>query len=124
LEESTSDAKGACARDGLSDDNAIESAGTWAVCEEGGSFGEVRDSCDAGVLLVQLCLDDFVFGSSDGGEDVGLSCIVAVGSNTCIKLSIDVQRCWNYGVPKLIFSLKESALKASVIPANVLEKGL
>ena len=82
MEEGTTDSKCASARDGLRDDDAVESAGTGTVCEEGGGFGEFGHSCDTGVFFVQFGGHDFVFGGSDGGEDVGFALVVAVGSDS------------------------------------------
>lgn len=82
-EELASDAESAGARDGLGDDEAVESRGALAVGEDGGGFGELWDSGDAGVLLVHLGLDHLVLGGANGWEDVWLSGIVTVCANTC-----------------------------------------
>lgn len=100
----------------MCDDYAVEGAGVSPVSEESSGFGEVWDTGDASVFFVELGLDDFLFGSAYGWENVWLSLVVAVCANTYVIVS----ECWtasvsNY-IPKLIFSLFESALKASVIP--------
>lgn len=66
----------------MCDDESVESARAGTVCEEGGGFGELGYTGDAGVFFVQVCVDDFVFGGSYGGEDVGLSFVVTICANT------------------------------------------
>lgn len=83
FEESTTDSECACSGDGLCNDETVESAGSRTVCEESSGLGEFGDSSDSGVLLIQLCGHDFVFGGSYGGEDVWLSLVVTVCANTC-----------------------------------------
>lgn len=61
FEESTTNSKSTGSRDGLSDDEAIESAGIGTVCEDSGSLGEFWYTCDTGVFFVELCGDNFVF---------------------------------------------------------------
>lgn len=85
MEESTANAQSTGSRDGLGDDEAIEGARLGAVCEDSSSFGEFGDTCDAGVLLVQLGSDNFVFGGANRGKDIGLAFVVAVCTDTCIS---------------------------------------
>jgi len=101
LEESTTYPEGAGAGNALGDDNAVlvDGSAVRAVCEEGRSLGEVGNTGDAGVLLVEVLLDDLLLGLSDGGKDVRLSLVVTVGAK-----------------PRLIFWGLESFLKASVMP--------
>lgn len=82
-EELSSDAESTGARDGLGDDEAVESRGALSVGEDGRGLGELWDTGDAGVLLVHLGLDDLVLGGANGWENVWLSSIVTVCANTC-----------------------------------------
>lgn len=45
----------------------FDGSGVWSIGEEGGGLGELGDTCDAGVLLVQLGLDDLLLSFEDGG---------------------------------------------------------
>ena len=126
LEESTTYPEGAGSGNALGDDNAVlvDGGAVGAVCEEGSGLGEVGDTGDAGVLLVQLGVDDLLLCLADGGEDVGLACIVTVGTDTCegaCQLCVDIGRredIWRIDAPRLIFLSNLSALKASVIPVE------
>lgn len=55
LEEGTTNAEGTGTGDGLGDGDAVvvEGRRVGAVCEPEGSLGEVGDTGDAGVLLVE-----------------------------------------------------------------------
>ena len=88
LEESTTDPEGAGAGNALGNDNAVlvDGSAVGSVGEEGSSLGEVRNTGDAGVLLVEVLLDDLLLGLSDGGKDVRLSLVVAVGADTEVDL--------------------------------------
>jgi len=88
LEESTAYPEGAGAGNALGDDNAVlvDGGAVGAVCEEGSGLGEVGDTGDAGVLLVEVLLDDLLLGLSDGGKDVRLSLVVTVGADTKVDL--------------------------------------
>ena len=82
MEESTANSESTCTGDGLCDDETVEGRGVSSVREDGGSFGEVWDTGDASVFLVELCGDDLLFGSANRGEDVWLSLIITVCANT------------------------------------------
>ena len=88
LEESTAYPEGAGTGDALSDDNAllVDGGAVRAVCEEGSGLGEVGDTGDASVLLVQVLLDDLLLGLTNGGQDVGFSLVIAVCANTKVDL--------------------------------------
>jgi hypothetical protein len=118
LEEGTTDAESARARDGLGDGDAVfgQRGRVGAVGKLEGSLGEVGDTGDAGVLLVEVGLDDLLLGFLDGREHVRLALVVTVRTNTCGgQLPSLAQRQIVY-VPKLIFLGLLSALNASVIP--------
>lgn len=123
-EEGSTDAQSTSAGDGLGDGEAVEGGRVGAVGELGCEGGELGDSGDAGVLLVQLGVDDLLLCLADGGEDVGLACIVTVGTDTCegaCQLCVDIGRredIWRIDAPRLIFLSNLSALKASVIPVE------
>lgn len=139
-EEGSADAEGTSAGDGLGDGDAVEGDAV-TIGELSGSGGELRDTGDAGVLLVQLAVDNLLLGLADGGEDVGLASIVTVGTDTCgsgesdhewskgagVDSCHDVvggqRRAWHEvaegaDIPRLIFFSNLSALKASVIPVD------
>ena len=82
MQEGTADSESACTGDGLCDDHAVESAGAGSVCEESSGLCELGDTGDAGVFLVELCGNDFVFSGSYGGEDVGFALVVTICANT------------------------------------------
>lgn len=88
LEEGTAYPEGAGAGDALGDDNAVlvDGGAVGAVGEEGGGLGEVGHTGDAGVLLVEVLLDDLLLGVSDGGQDVRLALVVAVGADAEVDL--------------------------------------
>lgn len=82
LEEGSTDPEGTSTRDGLGNDKTVEGRRVLAVGEDGGSLGEVGETGDAGVLLVQLVGNDLVLGSTDRGEDVRLALVVTVSADT------------------------------------------
>jgi hypothetical protein len=88
LEEGTAYPEGAGAGNALGDDNAVlvDGGAVGAVGEDGSGLGEVRHTGDAGVLLVEVLLDDLLLGLADGGQDVGLSLVVTVGADTEVDL--------------------------------------
>lgn len=79
MQERTTYPQGSRAGDGLCDGDAVLLDGlrVGAVGEEGGGFGEGRDTRDASVFLVESRRDDLLFGSADGGEYVRLALVVA-----------------------------------------------
>lgn len=83
LEEGGADAQGAGAGDGLRDGEAVEGGAVLAVGQDGGGLGELGHSGDAGVFLVQPRGDDLLLGLADGGEDVWLALVIAVGTDAC-----------------------------------------
>jgi hypothetical protein len=83
LEESSSEAESAGAGDGLGDGELVEDRGVVSVGKLGGSLREAGYTGDASVLLVGLALDNALLGLADGGEDVGLARVIAVGTNAC-----------------------------------------
>lgn len=88
LEEGTAYPEGAGAGDALSDDNAalVDGSAVGTVGEERGGLGEVGDTGDASVLLVEVLLDDLLLGLSDGGQHVGLALVITVGTDTEVDL--------------------------------------
>jgi len=84
LEESTTYPQGTSAGDGLGDGDSafFERSGLGAVGEQSGSLGEVGDTGDAGVLLVEVLLDHLLLGLLHGGQDIGLSLVVTVCADT------------------------------------------
>lgn len=80
-EEGGGDAQGTGAGDGLGDGEAVEGGVGLAVGEARGGGGELGEASDAGVLLVQLGSDDLLLRGADGGEDVGLAGVIAVGAD-------------------------------------------
>ena len=88
LEESTAYPEGAGTGDALCNDNAllVDGGAVGAVGEESSGLGEVGDTGDASVLLVEVLLDDLLLGLADRGQDVGLSLVIAVCANTKVDL--------------------------------------
>ena len=122
MKESTSNAERSCSRDGLCDDDAVESGRAGSVRQESCGLGKLGYTCDTSVFLVQFGLNNFVFCGSDGWENVRFALVVTVGTDTSKELSVDVQvGAGRPHIPRLIFSLKLSALKASVIPKSLSE---
>jgi hypothetical protein len=78
LEESTSNAEGTSAGDGLGDDQAVvlDGGGVGTVSELSGGGGEGRNTGDAGVLLVEAGCDNLVLSGADRGQDVGLALVI------------------------------------------------
>lgn len=119
LEESGTDTESTSSGDRLGNGDAVEDRGGLAVGKLGGRGRELGDTSDAGVFLVHFCVDDSALGFADGGENVGLSGIVSVGTNTFDGVSQSVIQAMGWrDAPRLIFLSKESALKASVIPVT------
>ena len=85
-EEGTADAEGTGTRDGLGDDETVKGGAVLAIGENGGSLGELGHTGDAGVLLVQTVVDDLVLGLANGREHVRLALVIAVGTDTCIRV--------------------------------------
>lgn len=88
LEEGTAYPEGAGAGDALSDDNAVlvDGGAVGAVGKESGSLGEVGDTSDACVFLVEVLLHDSLLGLSDGGQNIRLALVIAVCANTEVDL--------------------------------------
>ena len=88
LEESAAYPEGAGTGDALCDDNAllVNGSAVGAVGQESGGLGEVGNTGDASVFLVEVLLDDLLLGLADGGQDVGLSLVVAVCANAEVDL--------------------------------------
>jgi hypothetical protein len=105
----------------LCDSDAVEGRGVGSVGKDGCGFGEFGDISDSGVLFIELCVYDLLLSSANGRENVWFSLVVTVCADTW-RLSVWIERGFSIVVPRLIFSLKLSALKASVIPATRLEK--
>jgi hypothetical protein len=84
LEEGATNAERTRARDGLGDGDAVfvQWSRVGAVGELEGSLGEVGNTGDASILLVQVRLDDLLLGFLDGGKHVGLALVIAVRTNT------------------------------------------
>jgi hypothetical protein len=84
LEEGTADAESTGARDGLGDSDAVfgERGGVGAISELEGGLGEVGNTGDASVLLVEVCLDDLLLRLLHRGEHVGLALVIAVCADT------------------------------------------
>ena len=78
LEESTTNAQGTGAGDGLGDDQAVvlDDSGVGAVGELSSGVCESGDTGDASVLLVAARRDNLVLGGADGGQDVRLALVV------------------------------------------------
>jgi hypothetical protein len=71
----------------LCDDNTVESTGARAICQNSSSLGELGDTSNASVFLVELGFNDLVFGGSDRGKDVGFALVVSICANTLKQLS-------------------------------------
>lgn len=67
----------------MCDDYAVEGARIRAVCEEGSGLSKFGDTSDSSVFLIELCLDDFVLGGSNGWQDVWLPLVVPVCADAC-----------------------------------------
>ncbi len=87
LEEGAADAEGTGTGDGLGDGDAVlsERSRVLSVSKLESSLGELGDTGDAGVLLVEVGVDDLLFGLLHRREDVGLTLVVAIGANTCVR---------------------------------------
>lgn len=81
-EEVGANAEGASAGDGLGDGQAAEGGRVLAVGELGGQGRELGNTGDAGVLLVQLLVNNLLLGLTDGGQDIRLALVITVGTNT------------------------------------------
>jgi hypothetical protein len=88
-EESGTDTESTGTRDGLGDGDAVQGGAVGAVGQLGGGGRELRNTSDAGILLVQLGLNDLLLGLANGREHVGLASIVTVGTDTCIRIESD-----------------------------------
>lgn len=91
LEEGATNAQSTGARDGLSDGDAtfLERGRVRAVGKLESSGGELGDTGNASVLLVEVRLNDLLLGVLDGRENVGLALVIAVCANACAG-SIDL----------------------------------
>lgn len=65
--------------DGLGNGEVVQGRRVGIVGEFGCEGGEFGDIGDVGVFFVEFCVDNFVFGFVDGGENVGFVSIVMVG---------------------------------------------
>jgi hypothetical protein len=72
----------------LCDDNTVESTGARAICQNSSSLGELGDTSNASVFLVELGFNDLVFGGSDRGENVWFALVVTVCANAWEQLSV------------------------------------
>lgn len=99
LEESTTDSERAGTGDGLCDGDAafFDGSRVGAVGEFGGFGGEVANAGDGGVFLVETRCDDLVFGGTHGGENVGLSLVVACTSRSQNQLVSSMDDNKTYG---------------------------
>lgn len=88
-EESSTDTESSSARDGLGDSDAVQGRAVSAVGQLGGGGRKLRNTSDAGILLVHLGLDNLLLSLAHGGEDVRLASIVTVGTDTCIRIESD-----------------------------------
>ncbi len=127
-EERAADAQSTGPRDGLCDGQAVQRRAVLAIGKHGGGLGELGHARDAGVLLVQARRDHRLLGLAHRWQHVGLSLIIAVGTDAWATGHNVLGRCagptwrggrghWRSNEPRLIFFSNESALKASVIPA-------
>jgi hypothetical protein len=89
-EESGTDTESTGTRDGLSDGDAVQGGAVGAVGQLSGGGRELRNTSDAGVLLVQLGLDDLLLSLTNGREHVGLASIVTVGTDTQVDLLVEL----------------------------------
>ena len=127
-QEGAADAEGTSAGDGLGDGQTAEGVAVLAIGENGSGLGELGDTGDASILLVEARGNHLLLSSPDGGENVGLALVIAVGTNTCcswLTMALGngggARIGWRRDCePRLIFFSKESALKASVIPVDEL----
>ena len=87
LEEGAADAKGTGTGDGLGDGDAVlgERSRVAAVGQLESSLGELGDTGDAGVLLVEGRVDDLLLGLLHRGQHVRLALVVAVGADACAQ---------------------------------------
>ena len=87
LEEGAADAKGTGTGDGLGDGDAVlgERSRVAAVGQLESSLGELGDTGDARVLLVEGRVDDLLLGLLHRGQHVRLALVVAVGADTCAQ---------------------------------------
>lgn len=83
LDESTSNAQRPCAGQGLCDGDAVFFDGrrVCAVGQIDSGLVEGGNAGDAGVFLVEVCVNNLLFRGFDRGEDVRFAGIVAVGSD-------------------------------------------
>ncbi|OAQ97853.1 hypothetical protein LLEC1_00024 [Akanthomyces lecanii] len=54
-----------------------------AIGELGSQGRKLGNTGDAGVLLVQLLVNDLLLSFTNGGQDIGLSLVIAVSANAC-----------------------------------------
>lgn len=91
LEERTTYPQGTGAGDGLCDGDAVffERLAVWSVGQDCGVFGEGGNTGDAGVLVVEVVLEELLFGSPDRRQDIRLAFVV-----TCNMSEIVVSDSW------------------------------
>lgn len=84
LEEGTAYSQSASSGDGLGDGDSslLDGGRVGAVGKKSSSLGEVWDTGDAGVFLVEVLLDNLLLGNLDGRKHVWLAPVVTVGTNT------------------------------------------
>lgn len=84
FKESTTYPQGTSTGDGLSDGDSalLDGSRVSTVSEEGGGLGEVWNTSDASVFLVEVLLNDLLLSSLDRREDVRLSLVIAVCTDT------------------------------------------
>lgn len=83
-EEVTADAQGTGAGNGLGDGDAVEGGAILAVGELGSRVDKLGDTGDAGILLVQAGGNNLVLSLAYGRQDVWLSLVISVSSDTCV----------------------------------------
>lgn len=84
LQEGGADAEGARARDRLGHDDAVEGRGVGSVRELDRRLGELGNTRDTGIFLVEARCDHLLFGGADGRQNVGLALVISVGTDTWI----------------------------------------
>lgn len=119
LEEGATYSESAGAGDGLRDGDTVflQGRGVSSIGEQSSRLREVGNTSDAGILVVELLAGDFFLGCPNGWEDIWLAFVVTVRTNACSVTSAGISHIGQeLNIPRLIFLLLPSALKASVMP--------
>ena len=84
LEESTTNSESTSTGDGLGDGDSalVQRSRVSAVCEGSGGLGEVGNTGDASVLLVEVLLNNSLLGLLNRRQDVRLTLVVTVSADT------------------------------------------